>query len=56
MTDMEYIRMRQEEGPRDAPERGTIRARPHRPRLAALLWLPRRPRDRRPAGRLQRQP
>jgi len=53
MTDMEYIRMRQEEG--RSGSRGAFPAQQHTSRLAALLRLTRRARDGRPAGGLQRQ-
>ncbi len=56
MTDLEYIRMRQEEGRSVESAHSAAPARQHSSRLAALLRLTRRAQDGRPAGRLQRQP
>jgi hypothetical protein len=56
MTDMEYIRMRQQEGRGGGLPRATSPAQRRWSRLAALTRLAHRARDGQPSGRLQRQP
>jgi len=56
MTDMEYIRMRQQEGGGGRPARGTAPEPRRAARLSALLRLTRRPGGAGPSVRMQRQP
>lgn len=56
MTDMEYIRMRQDEGRGDRSATRPAPGERSSRRVAALMRLARQTRGQRPGGRLQRQP